>query len=204
MLPVKQARVPKAFAVIRAKGKRWLDENRLGDAAHPGKKSPVPRGTEFPTYWKGILPILRGAYGGICAYTGFFIDEASEDGSVDHYLPKTKYPRLAYAWSNYRFAHRKVNRYKGDDCNIIDPFKVGLNEFIVNFDDGSVEPNPGLVKARYAKVKHTIDALHLCDERFNRLRRRMYDNYKRGLFTADCLQAYCPFVYWEMKRQGEL
>lgn len=121
MIPVKPALKPKAFAAIHEKGEQWLNKNRFGDAAHPRKKSPVPEGTEFPTYWKGILPILRKGYGGICAYTGVFIDETSEDGSVDHYLPKTKYPRLAYTWSNYRFAHRKVNRYKGDDCNIIDP-----------------------------------------------------------------------------------
>ena len=45
-------------------------------------------------------------------------------GTIDHFRPKSKYPKLAFVWSNYRLAGQAINMRKGDSEDVVDPFTV--------------------------------------------------------------------------------
>jgi len=49
------------------------------------------------------------AYDGVCAYTGMRMHRVLSDPTIDHFVPKSKRPDLAYEWTNYRLALAKVD-----------------------------------------------------------------------------------------------
>lgn len=106
------------------------------------KRHPNSREFDEHEYWRRARPHLVRAYAGFCAYTSLYI--VGPDESVDHFYPKSKYPRLAYEWSNYRLARRKVNSHKGDTIGIVDPFKVKKSWFILDFPSCLVRSGDGL------------------------------------------------------------
>lgn len=117
MIPVAPQPEPQGFdSGVRQRGKSFL-------AANPGA-------TKLPNYWKNTATDLYTAYKGICASTCMYF---VAPGSVDHFVPKSRRPDLAYEWSNYRLALPQVNSYKGDSVDVLDPFVVPEGWFILDF-----------------------------------------------------------------------
>lgn len=133
---------------------------------HPGtnalKKLPHPPASQdFPPKWTSCLRALRRAFEGVCAYSSLWIHPITGTGTVDHFLPKVTHRSEAYRWRNYRYASQNMNRRKGTDTGICDPFAINDGDFVINFADFSMFPNPNLSGTTHARVWHTITKLEL-------------------------------------------
>lgn len=178
-------------AKVRIPGNNFLASN------------PNPNGKQFKpnSFWKTAKKELHAAYKGVCAYTCMYI--MLPDSSVDHFLPKSSHPGLAYEWKNYRLSAPRVNLYKGDSIELIDP--VGMTDKLFNLDFPSclVIPAQGLGDALRARVDRTIEKLKLnLDDTFVQERCDMMVEYARGDVTLEFLSRRYPFLALEVKRQG--
>ena len=85
------------------------------------RKTPHPNNEQWRlnSYWRHAIRHLFNAYNGTCAYCASWTFHASpanrpEDGTVDHFVPKSYSPHLAYEWNNYRLCRRRLNERKGN------------------------------------------------------------------------------------------
>ena len=190
MIPVTLKPEPRKFdSDVRQPGKRFLATN------------PKPSSKEFKgkDYWKAGANDLHEAYGGICAYTCFYMSRA---GSVDHFMPKAHYPQLAYEWDNFRLAAHKVNQYKADSMVIIDPCKVGPGWFVLDFPSCLVRPGDGLPDMLAKQVEKTIKVLKLNDDdTYVQERCDLMLDYAEGNVTLKFLSGRYPFLAAEIARQ---
>ncbi len=180
--------------------------NFNGSVREPGlaflKHNPNPTSKEFSkhNYWKRISQELHNAYQRICAYTCFFIVDG---GTVDHFLPKTTNPKLAYEWSNYRLSSPRVNNHKANEMDIVDPFNMDLGLFIIDFPSCLVKVNSGFSSELQEKAKKTITILRLNDDdHFVQTRCQMMLDYANNEVTIDFLRRRYPFLASEIIRQG--
>src|SRR5918912_2982599 len=135
MIPVQQKPEPASFqANVRAPGRAFLAKY-----PRPTKKQ---YGKERARYCVNARGDLHTAYGGMCAYSAQWMPLG--DATVDHYIPKSHDPNLAFEWSNYRLSRDKLNHHKADSLDVMDPFKIKPDWFIINFTNFHIEPNPGL------------------------------------------------------------
>lgn len=164
------------------------------------RKIPKPTSAECAKndFWRLCLPDMRRAYKGICAYSGCWTPE----DSVDHFKPKNVYQAQAYAWSNYRLAHQKINSAKGDKDGILDPFTVQPNWFVLNLATFMVEPLAGLQQNITDPIMKTIADTGLNRDNFVRLRYAIVKDYSDQLFPLAYLQGRYPFIAYELDRQG--
>ena len=125
------------------------------------------------------------------------------ESSVDHFKPKTKHPTVAYEWSNFRLAHSKINGYKGSNENVLDPFNIQPEWFILDLANFHVKANPVAPANVRAQVDETIRVLHLnLDESLVKFRFSIVRDYSKDDITMNFLEARYPFIATELKRQG--
>lgn len=166
------------------------------------KGNPHPSDKDFKkhNYWSKAAKCLHKAYLGYCAYTTLRL---LETGSVDHFLPKTRYPYLAYEWDNYRLARQKINARKGNTEEIVDPFTVQIGWFILDLPSCLIRPGNELKQELRKKINSTINILQLNDD--DRLVQERCDflvNLADGDITMNFLDQRYPFLSTEVKRQG--
>ena len=172
---------------VRQPGKRALDEGR----------------DDLPSYWRRCTDQLYDAYGGICAYLSVWISRDTEGRSVEHFAPKSKYRDLTYEWSNYRLVSTLMNSRKRDFEDVLDPFEIQNGWFELEFMVLQVRPSGAADAAIRARVQETIDRLKLNDRESRRAREEYYDEFLGGNISLDFLRRRCPFVAYEMERQGQ-
>lgn len=168
------------------------------------KQVPRPTSHEWRKrdYWRRVLPDLRCAYGGICAYSALWISSVTGAPNVDHFEPKSTRPDLAYKWQNFRYCCAKMNTNKGQR-RILDPFAIQPDWFVLDFPSLLVRPNPSLPASRTERVESTIHVLKLNDDdKFVDERLGWVREFCRGEFGFGHLQAKAPFIAYELKRQG--
>ena len=91
------------------------------------------------SYWSRAHNQLHRLYAGICAYSSAWtplplpVNADNGHSSVDHFMPKTESPNVAYEWSNFRLARAYVNQAKGNSTDISDPTSVCDEWFQINF-----------------------------------------------------------------------
>lgn len=149
-------------------------------------------------YWKDTD--LHSAYGGICAYSAHWIPPR---GTVDHFIPKSVDPDLAYEWSNYRLCTEKMNKNKDNKLDVMDPFCIQNGWFIINFETFFIDPEDTLPDYMKTAVSETITRLQLNDD--NALiqgRANTVALYSKGDISFDFLLRRYPFIAYEMERQG--
>lgn len=146
------------------------------------------------------LPDLRRAYGEVCAYCSCWIP--FDQGSVDHFEPKSANPNGAYEWSNYRLAQERINNNKGNSRDVLDPFHVQAGWFVLDCASFFVKPNGGLRADVTTAVTRTIAVLQLNSDPFVRLRYAVLKEYSAGNWAMDFLERRYPFIAGELKRQG--
>lgn len=191
LIPVTPQPEPRAFnAMIRKPGQKFL------------RKVPHPNQKQFHShqYWKESLPELRRAYSEVCAYCACWIP--FDQGSVDHFIPRSVDPGLAYEWSNFRLAQERINSNKGDSTDVLDPFHIQVGWFVLDCASFFVKPNAGLNPQVERAVNTTIQVLQLNADTFVRLRYNVLREYSHGNWTLDFLERRYPFVASELKRQG--
>ena len=189
VIPVKPEPEPHDFdPKVRQKGKLFLR-----------KHSAPLKANQFRNYWRDIIGDLHRLYNGICAYTCIYL---MPPGSVDHFFPKSKYPHLAYEWSNYRLASAIINNRKGESENILDPFIIQPNWFTMDFPSCLIKTS-SIIPSNYAKqATDTIDILKLNDD--DDLVQERCDiimMYVDGSITLQFLERRYPFIAIEIKRQ---
>lgn len=167
--------------------------------------TPNPSSKQFENaaYWRRILKELRTAYGKVCAYSCFYIPEATGVDTVEHFLPKVPHPAEAYEWTNYRFVSHRLNQRKGKKEDVVDPFAIQNGWFVIDFPSLLVRPADNLAPDITAAVQGSIDRLGLNDSDSCWEQR---DHFTRAYCLGKCTFAYlqqdAPFLASEIARQG--
>lgn len=174
----------------------------------PGRKylARYPRPTEKQfrshSYWTRILGELHSRYNGICAYSCHWIAFDTGSKQVEHFLPKSEHPQLAYEWSNYRLVCGILNGRKGTR-NVLDPFTIEDGWFIIGFPSLLVMPSASLEPEIAQQIHETIGILGLNDEgTCMKTRAKYVEDYCKRRITYDHLIEEAPFLAKELARQG--
>jgi len=163
---------------------------------------PMPTSEQFKrkNFWNRSAKELHAAYSGICAYTAMYLPE---QGSVDHFLPKSTHPHLAYEWNNFRLASGRVNTSKGNQSDILDPFHIKDDWFYLDIPACLLRANPALEKPLRNKIAGTINSLRLNqDDNYVQERCNILIDYARADLSKNFLQRRYPFLAKEIDRQG--
>lgn len=183
MIPVAPAPEPDDFdELVRRPGTTWLKRHRRG---------------RLQPYWTACLDELWLRYGGICAFLATHFERVTGAGSVDHFVAKSSKRSLAYEWGNYRLACRDVNGRKGAFDDVLDPFAIAPQTFLLVLITGKIYVNPALTVAQQKRAQATIDRLELDRPLLREMRQRHYEELSAG----KRLPRYSPFVWAEMQRQ---
>lgn len=194
MIRVQRQPEPATFdELVRRPGRQFLRQ-------HP---APTTKQWRNRAYWTRILSNLHDAYCGVCAYSCHWIPFDTGHDTVEHFRPKNVFPRQAYEWSNYRLVCGTLNGRKGTDLNVLDPFEVQDDWFVLNFPSGQVHPSPALSRQRVGRVLHTIKQLGLNDEgTCLKARLRYVKCFCVEEVTFAHLVSEAPFIAREIQRQG--
>ena len=176
---------------IRRPGKEFL------------KKCPHPVGDDWKKnrYWNRCVDDLYKQYGGICAYTGQWFSKSTSTVSVDHFLPKSKFPQKAYEWNNYRLTYQMMNGFKGDKITL-DPFKIKNGDITLQFPSCLVKPRKDAPREFKEKAWFTINTLKLNHEIQVSHRYEVISEYAAGFITRRFLEQKYPFIAEELQRQN--
>jgi len=175
-------------------------EVRLPGAAFLAS-NPHPNSDQFKkkNFWNKAAKELHAAYAGVCAYTAMYL---TNQGSVDHFLPKTTHPQLAYEWSNYRLAGGRINSQKANQVGILDPFQVQNDWFFMDIPACLLRANPALPKPLRNQISATINSLRLNDDdNYVQERCNILMDFAGAHVSTDFLQRRYPFVAKEVARQ---
>lgn len=199
VIPVKKKPQPKGFkSLVGNPGAVFL-------AANPTPSSKDFKGHE---YWTKIACDLNLAYDRICAYSCHFIASDTGVRTVEHFRPKTVYPNLAYKWSNYRLVCSRLNGRKSDFEDVLDPFAIEDESFVLDFPGTIVKPSPFLTGIKRLRVEKTIKRLKLNDDESCIDARQQWlltycDIAKSKEAVAYAfLKKFAPFLAKELDRQG--
>ncbi len=195
MIPVSMQPEPIHFTEqVRTPGQKFLAEV-------PKPSYQEWRGKE---YWQRALPDMRQAYNSICAYSAFWIPHSTGNHSIDHFIPKSTRPHLAYEWHNYRYVSARFNSRKGTH-SIVDPFKLQSGWFILDFHSFLIKPNPALSSVQKDKLWETIKYLKLNDDEDLVIERQTwYLNYLNKEISFEHLKKKAPFIALEAERQNRV
>lgn len=193
VISLQLAQEPAAFdSTVRKPGAAFLRR----------KRRPISREFSSASYWRVCLADLASAYNNICAYSCSYIPVGR---TVDHFHPKSVRPDLAYEWRNFRLASEKLNSYKGNSTDILDPCNMGEDWFTLDFDTFFVRPAEGLRADARKMVERTIHVLRLNrDDSLVENRFLTTELYARGQVTIRFLDERYPFISRELRRQNML
>lgn len=148
--------------------------------------------------WCRALDDLFHDYNRVCAYSAEWVTK--KERSVDHYVPRTSNKALAFEWSNFRLASQIINQFKGAST-VIDPFLVGTEWFVIDFESNIVKPNSALDDATRNTVLETISILKINGIIFQNKRTNWIDAYYKGRTGLNGLRKKAPFLVYEIERQ---
>jgi len=127
----------------------------------------------------------------------------ADNGTVDHFLPKTVHPQLAYEWSNFRLASGRVNSSKGNLIGILDPFHIQDDWFYLDIPTCLLRPNPALDNALRNQIANTINTLRLNqDDNYVQERCNILMDFARADVSLGFLERRYPFLAKEVNRHG--
>ncbi|MBD2279723.1 hypothetical protein [Aphanizomenon flos-aquae] len=194
MIPIKPQPEPDDFdEKVRQPGLAFLS------------KVPNPKTEDWKNYdyWRRSLPDLYTSYNKICAYSAQWIPRPEGSPTVDHFLPKSPKPELAYEWHSFRLACLSLNQRKGTQLDVIDPFELPVNSFILDFPSLIIKPNPELLYPLKGRVISTINRLELNDyDKCIDGRLEWLKTYYEHNSSFDYLKRKAPFIAYELERQG--
>ncbi|UUO13625.1 HNH endonuclease [Dolichospermum heterosporum] len=153
------------------------------------------------TYWRESLSDLYDAYNHICAYSAQWISFDTGSPTVDHFIPKSKEHKSAYEWDNFRLACSKMNSKKHTYLDVIDPFALPADSFIINFPSMLIKPNNNLLEPLKGRVISTIARLKLNEENRPQRRFKLLKEYYTQDYPFKHLKKIAPFIAYELERQ---
>lgn len=143
---------------------------------------------------------MYDAHNGICSYIAHWIPRSSNP-NVDHFIPKSVRPDLAYEWSNYRLTCPLVNTYKKNYQDVLDPFTLPKDWFFLDFPSLLIRPNPEVPYQDQQKIRATIKRLRLNEDVFVNDRSHWLKPYCQGNEDFSVLKRDAPFIAYELERQ---
>jgi hypothetical protein len=164
-----------------------------------------PNPATWEEHWRKCLEDLHKSYGGICAYSAHWIPRCEGVATVDHFIPKSKKivgPKKAYEWDNFRLASLRMNARKGDYEDVLDPFTIARDTFVLNFSTLVPEPGTKLSRNLAGKARSTIRRLKLYDNVCIETRIEWLQLYTKKELTLTGLKKRAPFLAYEIERQG--
>ncbi len=198
MILVAQQPSPVGFEVIvRTPGLAWLHANGIP------LDGPAPSKLKWNALWTQFIDHAHEAYGGQCAYLACYLELATGEVTIDHYLSKKSKPTEAYNWSNYRLSSLGANRIKGEK-KVLDPFLVQNNWFHVELVSGRIFANPNLSTPVIKSINDTIKKLHLDNDRCRKMRQIHFIDYIDNKYGDSHLQKINPLVFSSVVREGFL
>lgn len=163
---------------VRIPGKEWLSRNH-------GK---TPK-----DFWTTCKAELAEGFSYLCGYCAMFVPV--KDSQVEHYRSKSKYPEEAYDWDNYRYASPKINQWKSDSDEILDPFEVEDGWFEVQLSSLQLIRTRLLPTDKNSLAKSTLDRLRLgTGEDLIKERRAYYREFLEGDCTLGSLSGKAPLI----------
>jgi hypothetical protein len=152
--------------------------------------------------WKHIRAYMHNVYQGVCVYCAHWIPR-SANPNIDHFIPKSDNPWLAYEWNNYRLASPLANTHKKDYQDVLDPFKIEKNWFFLDFPSLMLKSNPELPIQVQEQIEATIKRLKLNeDEAFIDDRDAWLKRYCLERIKFHELKRVAPFTAYELERQN--
>ena len=176
---------------VREPGRRFLTGNR----------TPTAGQWNGHWYWRRVLGELHAAYRGVCAYTCHWIAYDTGSETVDHFVPKSLEPTLAYEWNNFRLACGRMNGRKGNHQDVLDPFTLRRHVFELGFPSLLIRPSRKHSADLVAKAEGTIERLGLNDELCVTARWGYVKAYCASHITLQFVADHAPFIYEEIVRQ---
>jgi len=167
-------------------------------------KVPNPKNKDWINreYWRESLEDLCEAYDRICAYSAQWMPRTEGNPTVDHFIPKSVKPEWAYEWHNFRLACSKLNARKRDYQDVIDPFGLQPDSFILDFPSLLIKPNQNIPAPLKEKVIATIKRLKLnADDNCIKGRQDWLMPYCKKEYPFDYLKRKAPFIAYELERQ---
>lgn len=155
MIPVTLKPEPENFDTdVRQRGHAWLGEKGIALTKAP------PKASILPTYWRCSNKQLWEAYFGVCAYLAIYFEWVTGASSTDHFIAKSRHAGDAYEWNNYRLCCMGANRNKTKFDDVLDPFSLAPDTFILNLVTGCIKANPAHGPAVGAAVKKNHSSSH--------------------------------------------
>ena len=151
----------------------WVEHFRDGGGGRPDDSR-----------WRDFRDLLGRRSGNLCWYCERRCLRGADEGgrapTVDHFRPLSRFPELAYQWSNWVFSCRRCNGdNKGNRWPVsgyVDPGAIDEQErpdrhFDYDAGTGEIIPRAGLTPEARERALQTIDDLGLnkVDVRFYRL-----------------------------------
>ncbi len=191
-----------ALALLEGKEPPHRVLGRRPSATRMRNGKPVPKSLDDFPYWRKCLEDLHAAYGGICAYYCFFIEQATGP-TVDHFVAKSNPTdrQLAYEWKNFRLASSYANSCKNLHPDVLDPATIGDGWFQLDLLTLRVSPASSLTESVSDQVEKTISRLKLNEGPALACRKRAMARFRAGL-NLSFLDHDHPFVAKELHRQG--
>ena len=172
------------------------------------RRNPNPSAIDFSrhSYWKAIHNELYQLYSGICSYCSSWTARNPrpnrDNTSVDHFIPKSIHPNLAYEWTNFRLCRARLNAKKDNSTEVMDPcyikngwFQIDFRTFLMNTSSDT----PNIIREY---VNRSIDILGLNDDDYVNERLEIIRLYALEEITIDELGAKYPFIAEEIRRSN--
>lgn len=185
------------------------DVKKPGDAFLRHNSNPTHREWKRHSYWSKIHSFLYDQNSGLCQYCASWSPRSSQlssshnHTSVDHYLPKSKHTSLAYEWSNYRLCRARLNNYKSDFEDVLDPFTISDDWFFLDFSSFLIKPSAGINSEVKKQVSDSISRLRLnSDNDYVNERISVIREYTLGRFNFELIREKYPFIAYQIKFQN--
>lgn len=127
----------------------------------------------YRKYKKYLVPDFKGR----CGYTdcNHLWFGGKSNFHIDHFKPKSKYPKLETKYSNLVYSCSYVNIAKGDDdFDYLDPCNDDFNEHFYRTSSGDIMPYDHSSRAKYMHIKLKLylkrySIIYLLDEIRNKM-----------------------------------
>ena len=122
--------------------------------------------------------------------------------SVDHFIPKSFDSQMAYEWTNYRLCRERLNMKKSNCIEVMDPFYVKNEWFIIDFSTFLIRPSSHVTPIVKQRVNSTLNLLGLNDNDYVQERVEIIADYSCEFLTFDFVRSKYPFIANEIIRQN--
>ena len=184
--------------------------NLPGKAFLKNTPNPTKKDWKKHRYWSKIHDYLYDKHNGVCLYCASWTPRRRQQSplldhtSIDHFIPKTSDARFAYEWSNFRLCRSRLNNYKANFQDVLDPCFVSDDWFHLDFSSFLIRPSPHLADADLRQsVIDTVRRLRLnTDNDYVNERIQVVKEYSSGNLSLNTLKEKFPFIAYQMGIQN--